>query len=213
MNAAVTRRAFLAAPVFLLIGVIAMKFGWKGNTDLDWGVALPLWTGAHAMYILGYLFFGIVLVDLWTRARTSARNGVERGAVNVLAVVGAVGLIAMLGQMVIDLVVGFRADSRADMSGISRSIHDIPGFDTFFYGAVPALQLTATALLILMLAFRRQVSVWPAVVFLGGSLCIATGVTALMVVGGAALCVALPAMATRSTRDATSSRHRVAQPS
>jgi hypothetical protein len=213
MSTAVIRRAFLAAPLFLLIGVIGMKFGWKGNNDLDWGVALPLWTGAHVMYILGYLFFGIVLNELWTRARASARNGVERGSVDVLAVAGAVGLIAMLGQMVIDLLVGFQADSRADMSGISRSFHDIPGFDTFFYGAVPALQLTATAILILMLAFRRQVSAWPAVAFLGGSLCIATGVTALMVTGGVALCVALPAMARRTTSGTTSSRDRVAQPS
>jgi hypothetical protein len=176
----------------LLVGVCAMKFGWKPNRDLDWDIALPLWTGAHILYILGYLAFGVVLVDLWRRARTGEPS--RRVAVDVLAGVGAVGLVAMLGQMVIDLLVGFRAGERSEMSAISRSYHDLPGFDVFFYGAIPAMQLTATALLIVLLAVRRQVGVVPAALFVAGSLAIATGITAAMVVGGAALCVALPAM-------------------
>lgn len=192
MKSAVTRSAFIAAPAFLLAGVCAMKFGWKPNRDLDWDIALPLWTGAHILYLLGYLAFGVVLADLWRRARTGEPS--RRIAVDVLAVVGTVGLVAMLGQMVIDLLVGFRAGERAEMSAISRSYHDIPGFDVFFYGAIPAMQLTATALLIVLLAVRRQVGVVPAVLFVAGSLAIATGVTAAMVAGGAALCVALPAM-------------------
>lgn len=169
-----------------------MKFGWKPNPDLDWSIALPLWTGAHVLYLIGYLAFGVVLVDLWRRARVGEPS--RRVAVDVLAVVGAVGLVAMLGQMVIDLLVGFRARERAEMSAISRSYHDLPGFDVFFYGAVPAMQLTATALLIVLLAVRRHVGLVPAVLFVAGSLAIATGITAAMVAGGAALCVALPAM-------------------
>lgn len=192
MRAAVTRSAFVAAPALLLAGVCAMKFGWKPNRDLDWDIALPLWTGAHILYILGYLALGVVLVDLWRRARTGEPG--RRVTADVLAAVGAVGLVAMLGQMVIDLLVGFRAGERAEMSAISRSYHDLPGFDVFFYGAVPAMQLTATALMIVVLAVRRQVAVAPAVLFVAGSLAVATGITAAMVAGGAALCVALPAM-------------------
>lgn len=188
-----TRTAFLAAPLFLLVGVVAMKFGWKGNNGLDWTVALPLWTGAHLSYVLGYLFCGVVLVALWSRARRGARGRAERTGADVVAAVGAVGLVAMLGQMVIDLIVGFRAADRAGMAEISRSFHDIPGFETFFYGTIPALQLTATALLIVLLAVRREVPVWTAAVVVVGSVAIGTGVTALMVAGGLALCVALPA--------------------
>jgi hypothetical protein len=196
MRAAVTRSAFVAAPAFLLAGVCAMKFGWKPNRDLDWSVALPLWTGAHVLYLAGYLAFGVVLADLWRRARAGEPS--RRVAVDVLAVVGAVGLVAMLGQMVIDLLVGFRAGERAEMSAISRSYKDIPGFEVFFYGAVPAMQLTATALLIIVLAVRRQVGLVPALLFLVGSVAIATGSTVAMVAGGAVLCLALPA--TRAAR-------------
>ncbi|WP_162788532.1 hypothetical protein [Amycolatopsis albispora] len=194
MKPAVVKGAFAAGPVLLLAGVVAMKFGWKGNTGLDWGIALPLWTGAHLAYVVGYLAFGIVLAVFWARARQNARNPGERTLADVLGVAGLVGLIAIQGQMVIDLIVGFRAENRAGMSAISRSIHDLPGFDAFFYGAVPSLQLGAVALLVALLAFRRDVPWWAAGTFVIGAACIGTQVTALMVLGGAALCVALPAM-------------------
>lgn len=199
MKSAAIRAAFGAAPVFLLLGVLAMKFGWKPNPDLDWSLALPLWTGAHLAYIVGNLAFAVVLAALWSWARVSARARLERGAVDVLAVAGAIGLVAMIGQMVIDLVVGFRAGQRSEMSAISRSIHEIPGFDTFFYGTVPALHLAATAVLIVLLAVRRQLPAWTAAVFTVGSLCIGTGSTALMVTGGAALCVVLPVIIRHSS--------------
>ncbi len=188
-------KSFVLAPVFLLVGVVAMKFGWKPNPDLDWGVAFPLWTGAHIAYLAGNVAFGFVLLTLWRWGRDAARAPFERGAVHVLAAVGAVGLVAMTGQMVIDLLVGFEAGSRADMSAISHRYHDIPGFDTFFYGTIPALHLGATALLIVLLAVRRRVAVWPAALFFAGAVAIGTQLTALMVAGGAALCVALYAMA------------------
>jgi hypothetical protein len=181
--------------VLLLLGVIAMKFGWKAAPGLAWGVALPLWTGAHLAYILGYLGFGVVLATLWSWLHEVARGRGERVVGDVLALLGAVGLVAMIGQMVIDLVVGFRAGSRAAMSGISESIHALPGFGVFFYGLIPALSLVAPALLLVALAVRRRIAAWPALTFGIGSLCIATGVTSLMVAGGLAVCVALPAAA------------------
>ncbi|QWF81829.1 hypothetical protein [Amycolatopsis sp. CA-230715] len=192
------RRSFLAAPALLLAGVLAMKFGWKGNDDLGWGLALPLWTVAHVLYVLGYLGFGVVLVSLWSRARKAAAGPLDRAGVETVSAVGGIGLIAMLGQMVIDLVVGFRAPDRAGMSAISKSIHDIPGFG-FFYGLVPALLFVAATLLIAFLAVHRRVPVWPAAVFAIGSFCVGTGVTALMIGGGVALCVALPALAPNAT--------------
>jgi hypothetical protein len=45
------------------------------------------------------------------------------------------------------------------------------------------------------LAARRRVAVWPAALFFAGAVAIGTQLTALMVAGGAALCVALYAMA------------------
>lgn len=189
-------KAFVVAPVALMLGVLGMKYGWAPNSrTLDWGVALPLWTAAHVAYIVGNVALGMVLVTMWSWARDGARSAVERVGVHVLAGVGAVGLVAMIGQMVIDLLVGFEAGSRAEMSAISDRYHDLPGFDVFFYGVVPALSLAALALLILWLAARRQVAVWPALLFLVGSVAIGTQVRELMVVGGTAVGLALWAIA------------------
>ncbi|MBN6033914.1 hypothetical protein [Amycolatopsis sp. 195334CR] len=195
MKPAVVKGAFVAGPVLLLAGVIAMKFGWKGNTGLDWSIALPLWTGAHLAYVLGYLAFGIVLAALWTRARTQARL-----LADVLGVAGLIGLIAIQGQMVIDLIAGFRAEDRAGLGAITRSIRDLPGFESFFYGVVPSLQLGAVTLLVILLAVRRHVPLWAAGTFVVGAVCVGTQVTALMVLGGVALCAALPAMRSEDRR-------------
>lgn len=193
-------RSLIVAPVFLLVGVVAMKFGWKPNPDLDWDVAFPLWTGAHIAYLVGDVAFGFVLLTLWRWARDVARSRAERGAVHVLSVVGTVGLVAMIGQMVIDLLVGFEADSRAAMSAISDRYHDIPGVDQFFYGTIPALNLAAAALLIVLLALRRRIAVWPAALFFAGAVAIGTQLTALMVAGGVAVGVALYAVAREESR-------------
>jgi len=208
-TAAPVRTAFVAAPVFLLLGVLGMKLGWKANPDMSWTVALPLWTGAHLAYIVGNLAMFAVLATLWTWSRRSARSGVERGAVTAVAAVGAVGTVAMTGQMVIDLIVGFRAGQRSEMKAISQSIHDLPGFEAFFYGTVPALGLAGVAVLAIAVAVRRQASAWTAAVFLVGSVCIGTGITALMIAGGAAACVALPAMV-RGTATESRPGHQVA---
>lgn len=188
-------KAFVVAPAFLLLGVLAMKFGWKPNPDLDWSVALPLWTGAHLAYIVGNIAFGFVLLTFWVWARDVARSRVERGTVHGLAAAGAVGMVAMVGQMVIDLLVGFAADDRPDMSAVRRPYHDAPGVDEFFYGAIPSLLLGATAVLVVLLAVRRRIAVWPAVLFFAGAVAIGTQLTALMVAGGVAVGVALYAVA------------------
>lgn len=210
MKTAHVRTAFVAAPLSLLLGVLGMKLGWKGNPDLEWTVALPLWTAAHLAYIIGNLLMLVVLATLWTRTRTAARSAAERGAAAAVTVVGAIGTVAMTGQMVIDLVVGFRAGARSEMSPISRSIHDLPGFEIFFHGLVPALGLAAVAVLALAAAFRRQMPVWTAIVFLVASLCIGTGITALMIAGGAVACVALPAMVRGDRAPTTPPTSRVA---
>ena len=192
------RTAFVAAPLFLLLGVLGMKLGWKPNPDLDWTIALPMWTAAHVAYIIGNLAMLVVVATLWTRTRDAARHAAERLSVGVVALAGVVGTVAMTGQMVIDLIVGFRASARSEMSAISRSIKALPGFENFFYGVIPALGLAAVAVLALVAAGRRQMPVWPAAVFLVASLAIGSGITALMIIGGVASCFALPAMVRRA---------------
>lgn len=188
------RTAFVVAPLFLLLGVLGMKLGWKPNPGLDWSIALPLWTAAHLAYIVGNLAMFVVIGTLWSRVRTTARHRAERIVAGVVALAGAVGTVAMTGQMVIDLIVGFRAGARSEMSAISRSIHELPGFEAFFYGAVPALGLTGVALLAVMSAARRQMPVWVAAAFFVGALLIGSGVTVLMIIGGLTSCVTMPAM-------------------
>jgi hypothetical protein len=181
---ALTRKLFAAAPLALLVGVVALKFGWKGHPDMDWSIALPLWTVAHLAYVLGTLGLGVVLAVFWRTARACARSTAERAGVDVLGVVGVLGTIGMLGQMIFDLIVGFRAPNRAGMGVYSQQIHDFPGVRQIFYGFVPSLQLTALALLFVLVAWRRQAQWWQAIVFLAGSLAIATQVPVLMVCGG-----------------------------
>jgi len=194
------RRTFVAAPVLLLIGVIGLKFGWKQHPDMAWPTALTVWTTAHAGYVLGNLGLGVVLAALWARGRRAARSTTERVGVDVVGVAGVVGQVAMTGQMVIDLIVGFRADSRAGMSPISKSIHNLPGFEAFFYGAIPTLGLAAIAVLLLQLAVRREVLRWAALLFLVGSLTIATQMTWPMVLGGVMVTIALIAVSRPTAR-------------
>lgn len=198
------RTAFVAAPLFLLLGVLGMKLGWKPNRDLDWTIALPLWTAAHLAYIIGNLAMLVVLSTLWTRTRNAARHRAERIIVSGVALLGVVGTVAMTGQMVIDLIVGFRAGARSEMSAISRSIRELPGFETFFYGVIPALGLAAVAVLAMIAAGRRQMPQLPALAFFVAASLIGSGITVLMIIGGAASCFALPAMV-RSARPASTS--------
>ena len=191
-----TKAAFTTAPLALLLGLLGMKLGWKPNPDLPWHTALPLWTAAHAAYIIGNLAMFIVIAHLWSRTR----NPISHTA----AIAAVIGTTAMTGQMVIDLIVGFRANARSEMSAISRSIHDLPGFETFFYGVVPALGLAGTAILALVAAAKRQMPPWPAATFLVGSVLIGTGITTLMIIGGLTSCVALPAMVRPTPREAVS---------
>ncbi|GAB1509355.1 hypothetical protein [Actinophytocola sp. KF-1] len=188
------RTAFVAAPLFLLLGVLGMKLGWKPHPDLDWTIALPLWTAAHLAYVIGNLAMFVVIATLWSRVRDAARLRLERVVVGAVALAGVVGTVAMTGQMVIDLIVGFRAGARSEMSAISRSIQELPGFEAFFYGAVPALGLTGVALLAVASAARRQMPYWAAAAFFAGALLIGSGSTVLMIIGGLTSCVALPAM-------------------
>lgn len=204
------RTAFVAAPLFLLLGVLGMKLGWKPNPDLDWTIALPLWTAAHLAYIIGNLALLVVLGTLWTRTRAAARHRAEQVIVSGVAVLGVVGTVAMTGQMVIDLIVGFRAGARSEMSAISRSIRELPGFETFFYGVIPALGLAAVAVLAVIAAGRRQMPLTPALAFFVGALLIGSGITALMIIGGLASCFALPAMLRDTHRTPVSDAGRAA---
>ena len=142
--------------------------------------------------------------------RDVARHRVERIAVGGVALAAVVGTVAMTGQMVIDLIVGFRAGARSEMSDISRSIRELPGFEAFFYGAVPALGLAGVAVLAVFSAARRQMPFRVAGVFFVGALLIGSGITALMIIGGLTSCVVLPAMVRRDRTAPAAAAGRVA---
>lgn len=98
------------------------------------------------------------------------------------------------GQTVIDLIVGFRVGARTEVPAISHSTRERPGFEAFFHGAAPALGIAAVAVPALVAATRRQMPTWPAVTFFVAGVCIGSGITVLMIIGGVASCVAPPAM-------------------
>src|SRR5690349_16623464 len=97
------RTAFVAAPLFVLLGVLGIKLGWNPTPTSTGTIALPLWTAGHLAYIIGNLAILVVLSTLWTRSRDAARHGAERIAVSVVATLSAIGTVAMTGQMGIDL--------------------------------------------------------------------------------------------------------------
>ncbi|UJW35555.1 hypothetical protein L3Q67_18250 [Saccharothrix sp. AJ9571] len=59
---------------------------------------------------------------------------------------------------------------------------------------MPSLALGAISLLVVLLAVRRDAPPWAAVLFVAAAVCVGTQVTALMVLGGVALCLTLPAL-------------------
>ncbi len=148
-------RAFVAAPLLLLAyGVIRIIDGLDGVRGP--GVA---WTTGHLAFVLALALFVPVM---WTMRRLA---GAGRAA-TAAAVTGFAGIAALTVQFGIDLVLGFAAADKAEMSAMARSIMDLPGVMPVVYTFGPMLFYVAQVWLVVQLAMRRQVKVWTPVLVL-----------------------------------------------
>ncbi len=148
-------RALVAAPLLLLAyGVIRIIDGLDGVRGP--GVA---WTTGHLAFVLALALF---IPIMWTMRRLA---GAGRAA-TAAAVTGFAGIAALTVQFGIDLVLGFLADDKAEMSAMARSIMDLPGVTPVVYTFGPMLFYVAQVWLVVQLAVRRQVKVWTPVLVL-----------------------------------------------
>ncbi|MFI1992664.1 hypothetical protein [Actinoplanes sp. NPDC020271] len=190
-----TAAALLLAPAGVLTGWTIMRLGGSRSTGAGW-------VAAHAVWILGWGLFALVIAELWRRARGSRRATVVATAG---AVVAAAGLLAVLGQMIVDIAVGVAASDRDGMRELFERAFRIPGVQAVLYGAGPVLLIAGLVALFVQLAVLRRIRAGVAVLAVLGMLLMtldtAVGSTARLVVMPAGLlCLWLSLTALRLER-------------
>lgn len=176
-------KTLVAAPLlFIAYGIIR----WIDGADGDHGPGLA-WTIGHLLFLVGFTLYAVALFAL--RGLLARARGVSL----VALVAGLVGVAAFLRVIVIDLIVGFRADDHAAMSVIGDEYDRWPGdlglYDTF-YTVGPLLFLVGLLTLAVLLTREHRLPVWSPVLLLLGFITITINLD-LMPLGGAFLLVAL----------------------
>jgi hypothetical protein len=116
-----TRLATLLAPASLLgYGVFRLIDG----TDGVYGPGLA-WTIGHVLFLAAFVAFGVIVACVPRLFLETTRP--RRLLTWLLAALGLAGVAAFARVIVIDLLVGFRADSHADMSRIDDEYATSPG--------------------------------------------------------------------------------------
>jgi hypothetical protein len=179
------RTSFTAGPAAFLAGWILML---PIAGDLVPGV---WWTAAHAVWLVGFLFFGVMTLAM--RRMAMPVTGGRRAVVEVAAGAGLVGVGANVVQLVVDLVAGFGAVDGGAMRAVVERVKSFPGVETVVYGAGAQLFFVALLVLAVMLAVLRRVTAVSAAVVVSGVAVLAVALLAdgrgssLMAVGMALL--------------------------
>lgn len=190
-----TRICFIAAPVFMAAyGVVRLV----GLAEGGYGPGLA-WTLGHALFLLGLLLFGVVLIGLYRLVPGTTRA--RRVTALVTLAVAYLGLIAFVRQAVVDLVVGLRAADHHAMDVLYGQIGNFPNVvPAVFYNVGPLLfELGLAGLVIQLAVFRpRRLPWWSPALFLLGAVLIAVNLDLLPL--GAALFALALAPAARGPR-------------
>ncbi|HEU4948236.1 MAG TPA: hypothetical protein VFT31_13885 [Kribbella sp.] len=176
-------KLFVAAPLLLLAyGIVRLIDGADGHHGP--GAA---WTVGHILLLAGFLLYGAVLLGL---RRLVVR---ARGLATAAVVAGLVGVLAFVRVIVVDLIVGVRADDPAGMDRIGDEYDRWPGnlgiYDTL-YEIGPLLFLAGLLTLAILLTRARELPVWSPVLLVLGFVVITVNLD-LMPLGGALLLAAL----------------------
>jgi hypothetical protein len=154
------RLSFTAGPAAFLGGWILML---PIDGDLVPG---PWWTAAHAVWLTGFLFFGVMTLAL--RRMAAPVTGGRRALVEIASGVALVSVAANVAQLVIDLVAGFTAADGAAMRALFDQVQAYPGVAPVVYGAGAQLFFAALPVLAVTLAVLRRVTPVSAAVAVSG---------------------------------------------
>ncbi|MBO0513371.1 hypothetical protein [Streptomyces beijiangensis] len=151
----IPRSAFVAAPVLMgAYGIIRILDGLDGSH----GPGLA-WTTGHLCFLGALAFF----VRGFAEMRAIAGRG-RLAAVGFWA--GTAGVVAVGGQFVIDIVVGFMSADRGAMEDLFTKIQGVPGIEPAFYSFGPMLFFVGQLILVVQLATRRTLKPWAPVLVL-----------------------------------------------
>lgn len=178
------RGIFVLAPVIWLIGWIIMRLGGSKGPGIGW-------KSAHAIWIVGFGLFAVVVLMLWREVGERGRR-IAAGAAGV----ALVGAVLMVGQMVVDLWASYGAADKAEMSARSREATEVPGVELALFVLAPALLYLGLLVLLSVLAVQGRVGWWsPALVVVAVALSMVgrgvDGVRVLEGVGALTLVAAL----------------------
>jgi hypothetical protein len=143
----VTGAALIVAPVLVL--------GYGSLRLLDGPVhgPGPLWTVSHLMFLGAFLAFGAALPGM--RGLVGGRGPAARWGANVVTALTGLGLLAGIGQIVVDLVVGLSAADRPGMNALYGRVYANPALAAAFERVGPILFFTGMPVLTILLATLR----------------------------------------------------------
>lgn len=191
-----TRWAYVAAPALLVAYGVAR---WIDGVDGSYGPG-PAWIIGHACFLAGLVMFGVVLVGL--RRHAAQIRIIATGAV----VVGTVGLLAFTRGILIDLIVGAHALTRADMDRLYPGYNRWPGglptmLADFLDNTGPALFIVGLLAMTIQLAtVRPRLLAWWSPVLVASGFALISADLDLLPAGGVALLLAFVPLTRRSPR-------------
>jgi hypothetical protein len=131
------------------------------------------WVFSHLLFIISF----VLLIPAISGLRSLLR--VQSSSQEIVADAGITiaipGILALLGQMTIDLAVGFLATNKAEMSTMFQTIRAVPGMELTFYSLGPVLLYAGIVLFVGLLAYLRKIPMWIAGFTLAGNIFIAIG--------------------------------------
>ncbi|MCA2226506.1 hypothetical protein [Nonomuraea aurantiaca] len=185
LTSSVARASFTAGPAAFLGGWLLMR---PIGGDLMPG---PWWTAAHAVWLLGFLLFGVMVLELRRMAAPTTRG--QKAAVWAVTGVALFSVLANVAQLVIDLVAGFTSADGEAMRAVFDQVQGYPGVELVVYSVGAQLFFVALLVLAGIMAVLRRVTSLSAVVVAAGLVVLAVAMlgvgrdSALVAVGMAVL--------------------------
>ncbi|MGW5557016.1 hypothetical protein ACWER9_07315 [Micromonospora sp. NPDC003944] len=143
----------VAAPLVWLAGWAIMRIG---GTDPHTG-----WDVAHMLWILSFVLFGAAANALF-RLVGDSNTG------RVALAVALIGTASLVVQMMIDLVIGLRAQDKAAMDGLYDTAFAVPGVELAFFMLGPILLFVGLLALVILAWLRGAANAWQALLVMVG---------------------------------------------